>query len=638
MAGATQAAIAAAQINQNAMTDVSRMVSSSLDRAAKERAMQVDIMQNMVGAAQDFKKQEMDNFFKAKELDIRGRQLELEGKYKNIGYGLDEIKTRIAQQNADTEQKRVNAAIEQQNKGEANKDYLNVLGKEVVDKENKLKQDKAVYESEIESLTSKFYGRKESVKGPAMRGMSKLEQFKDKRDPNGIFNRLEKAKSAYPKALEEKQSEIERIRSEQKHIADGGTPGIYYPKINIPTPRPSNNTSGSNYSDQSGSVGTENETTIPFDSSNPLLPSISPPPNPYRPDLEGLSDDDKAAVIQIDEELKAATMPPEEDRREEVIEPQIFQAPMSEQEEQKIKDDYDKDIFSQILSPGTPLEDVPAFINELSPKGKQEASKKLNLTKSSFLLNMGNVRGFDPHEKYDTEKNPAYKAFSERMFRLGASFEDLVILEDESNEKLMEFRIAATKALAGTENESDDAIRLSTQKMYRAWVFSRDEEVNKNITNNLENEVRTGSGLGIPKPVIKSKSGNLDDFENVKLSFKEDPSIRIKKDEEAKLASYEKEFEQFYNDKKQFNKAQFFNVAKGSRLSSIITGRDGSSMPISDDPYVSEAPERELYDKIKNMSQVEAKRYWMEYKNFKPKMVEILPTLRKMFNSENQYQ
>jgi hypothetical protein len=591
MGDATQAAIAAGQINMRAMDDLSSMVKFTLTNAANERKYQSDLMRDMVQSAQNFRAQEMDEFFKRKQLVLDEKKLNLDAQYKNIGYGLDVSRINIAQQEANTNEKRVNAIIEKQERAKVNKQLFDTLAKEVVDKENKYKQDKTNLDLEIESLESNIYGRKASASGPEIKGMDAFDLFKDKKDPAGRFNKLESLKKSYPKMLDEKQLEIERIRNEMRHISEGGDPGIFYqPRTSASLPNSGSQTFTSNNTSVGGGPG--------------LLPMPG-----WELSGDKHTQDEKAAQVLRNEEIG---------RLEGQLPQDIYQAPLSEDTEQKEKDEYDRELLSQAFNPSVPVEVAKKFINELSPKAKADVDKVRSQTESTLLLNVGTVRGFDPTQPYDTEKNPAYAALSERIFRSGGTVDDIVRLQYESDAKLSEFYLAATEKVKGNESlDSDVGRKLETQKMYSEWVLSRNQEKVKAAENQVEAAIKLGP-LSKDSIVISSKDKNLGSFDDLKKSFAEDPSLILKKKEEERLLKLENEFKGFYEKDGTFNKKSFFNSAKGTKLGGMITGYSGMNTPISDDPYVSETPERELYNKISKMTDKEAKKYWMEYKNYKP--------------------
>ena len=591
MGDAVDAAIAAGQINMQAMESLNNTIKWSFENLAKERKYKSDLMHDMVQSAQTFRQQEMDEFFKTKDLDLRGKQLQLDSTYKNSALDIDKAKLTIDQQNADTNEKRVNAVIENQERAKVNKPLFDTLAKEVVDKENKYKQDKTNLDLEIESLESNIYGRRASASGPEIKGMGDFDLFMDKKDPAGKFNKLESLKKSYPKMLDEKQLEIERIRNEMIHISNGGDPGIFY------KPRNSASLPGSD-----SQTFTGNNTSVGGG------PGLLPMPG-WELSGDKHTQDEKAAQVLRNEEIG---------RLEGQLPQDIYQAPLSEDTEQKEKDEFDRELLSQAFNPKVSVEEAKKFISELSPKARADVDKVRSQTESTLLLNVGTVRGFDPTQPYDTEKNPAYAALSERIFRSGGTVDDIVRLQYESDAKLSEFYLAATEKVKGNESlDSDVGRKMETQKMYSEWVLSRNQEKVKAAENQVEAAIKLGP-LSKDSIVISSKDKNLGSFDDIKKSFAEDPSLILKKKEEERLLKLENEFKGFYESDGTFNKKSFFNSARGTKLGGIITGYSSLNTPISDDPYVSETPERELYNKISKMTDKEAKKYWMEYKNYKP--------------------
>jgi hypothetical protein len=563
-------------------------------------------MHDMVQSAQTFRQQEMEEFFKTKELDLRGKQLQLDSTYKNSALDIDKAKLTIDQQNADTNQKRIDALVENQEKAKINKPLFDTLAKEAVDKENRYKQDKTNLDLEIESLESNIYGRRASASGPEIKGMGDFDLFMDKKDPAGKFNKLESLKKSYPKMLDEKQLEIERIRNEMIHISNGGDPGIFYkPRNSESLPSSSSETFTGNNTSVGGGPG--------------LLPMPV-----WELSGDKHTQDEKAAQVLRNEEIG---------RLEGQLPQDIYQAPLSEDTEQKEKDEFDRELLSQAFNPKVSVEEAKKFINAMSPKARADVDKVRSQTESTLLLNVGTVRGFDPTQPYDTEKNPAYAALSERIFRSGGTVDDIVRLQYESDAKLSEFYLAATEKVKGNESlDSDVGRKMETQKMYSEWVLSRNQEKVKAAENQVEAAIKLGP-LSKDSIVISSKDKNLGSFDDIKKSFAEDPSLILKKKEEERLLKLENEFKGFYESDGTFNKKSFFNSAKGTKLGGMITGYSAMNTPISDDPYVSETPERELYNKISKMTDKEAKKYWMEYKNYKPSIG--LPSFKGAFGNFN---
>lgn len=540
MGDVVDAAIAAGKINMNAMDDLSSMIKFTLTNASNERKYRSDLMRDMVQSAQNFRKQEMDEFFKTKELDLRGKQLQLDSTYKNSALDIDKAKLTIDQQNADTNQKRIDALVENQEKAKINKPLFDTLAKEAVDKENRYKQDKTNLDLEIESLESNIYGRKASTSGPEIKGMDAFELFKDKKDPAGKFNKLESLKKSYPKMLDEKQLEIERIRNEMIHISNGGDPGIFYkPRNSESLPSSGSQTFTGNNTSVGGGPG--------------LLPMPG-----WELSGDKHTQDEKAAQVLRNEEIG---------RLEGQLPQDIYQAPLSEDTEQKEKDEYDRELLSQAFNPSVPVEIAKKFINELSPKARADVDKVRSQTESTLLLNVGTVRGFDPTQPYDTEKNPAYAALSERIFRSGGTVDDIVRLQYESDAKLSEFYLAATEKVKGNESlDSEVGRKMETQKMYSEWVLSRNQEKVKAAENQVEAAIKLGvPGLNTSshiKGLPKSEKDQLQELDSIFADLDTSTESRKNLDKAKNTASQVVDFtNKFISAEQGFNRVAFFNNA-----------------------------------------------------------------------------
>jgi len=606
MGDAVDAAIAAGQINMRAMESLNDTIKWSFENLAKERKYKSDLMHDMVQSAQNFRQQEMDTFFKSKELDLRGKQLDLANQYKGIEYGIDSTRLNIAQQEANTNEKRVNAIIENQEKAKINKPLFDTLAKEAVDKENRYKQDKTNLDLEIESLESNIYGRKASTSGPEIKGMDAFELFKDKKDPAGKFNKLESLKKSYPKMLDEKQLEIERIRNEMIHISNGGDPGIFYkPRTSASLPNSGSQTFTSNNTSVGGGPG--------------LLPMPG-----WELSGDKHTQDEKAAQVLRNEEIG---------RLEGQLPQDIYQAPLSEDTEQKEKDEYDRELLSQAFNPSVPVEVAKKFINELSPKAKADVDKVRSQTESTLLLNVGTVRGFDPTQPYDTEKNPAYAALSERIFRSGGTVDDIVRLQYESDAKLSEFYLAATEKakIAGNESlDSDVGRKLETQKMYSEWVLSRNQEKVKAAENQVEAAIRIGSNISTTTlPGVRSLKSQKDNQDKQLASLLESYSISPDKKNERDGINAEidlsKEFQgQYILNEGGFDRSSFAEAGlKNHALLMEVVGKDYAYLSPSETGNSSQEVEdvtrqnnKTFITKVMKLQAVDAFNAWKKAKKF----------------------
>ena len=558
MGDVVDAAIAAGKINMDAMDDLSSMIKFTLTNASNERKYRSDLMHDMVQSAQNFRQQEIDTFFKGKQLELNGKQLQLDSTYKDEALRIKGLELDIKQQNADTNQKRIDALVEKQEKAKVNKPLFDTLAKEVVDKENKYKQDKTNLDLEIESLESNIYGRKASASGPEIKGMDAFDLFKDKKDPAGRFNKLESLKKSYPKMLDEKQLEIERIRNEMRHISEGGDPGIFYqPRNSASLPSSGSQTFTGNNTSVGGGPG--------------LLPMPG-----WELSGDKHTDDEKAAQVLRNEEIG---------RLEGQLPQDIYQAPLSEDTEQKEKDEYDRELLSQAFNPSVPVEIAKKFINELSPKARANVDKVRAQTETTLLLNIGNIRGFDPTIEYDFEKNKAYAALSEDIFRSGGTMDDIVTLQFDSNAKLREFFISASgkvKEVDGVDRKV--GIQLETQKMYSEWVLSRNQEKVKAAENQVEAAIKLGvPGLNTSshiKGLPKSEKDQLQELDSIFADLDTSPESRKNLDKAKNTASQVVDFtNKFISAEQGFNRVAFYNSAlDDQKLKGVLAPPDMSEV------------------------------------------------------------
>jgi hypothetical protein len=198
-------------------------------------------------------------------------------------------------------------------------------------------------------------------------------------------------------------------------------------------------------------------------------------------------------------------------------------------------------------------------------------------------------------------------------------------LLSEGVTKLINLRTEANSKAATNSEDTTFNVDSFVANGYNKWVSDRLIKQEAVAKADVSDGIKTGAAGEItPSGVIlDSKNPKMNEFDQLKSQFAVDSTLNIEKKEKDKQLKFESEFKGFYTDKGEFNKKSFFNAARGTKLGSIITGFDASNTPISDDPYVSETPERELYNKISEMTDKEAKEYWMKYKNYIPKKISL---------------
>jgi hypothetical protein len=599
MASALQGAMASAQLTTDAMAGVASMVTSTLNRATQERQLQSNIMEGMVRSAQNAKQMEIDEFFKGKDLELRSRQLEISNQYKGIDIGLENAKLLVDQRRVSVAEDQVRLAEEKIVEADKYKPWIKNLGQERALLGKSLEEDTRKLKDDEGRLLAEINGREASGANPAILGMGPVERIKDELNPNGKHAQLKLLQTEKARALEEKQRKLKDIDEELRHVTSGGEPGLYVP---IPKPKTTSsiNTSGENPDYQ---YETDPRDGYRYPSLLPKLP-------------DSASDTAKAGLRMLDEEI--AMLEGQTPSYEEM-------QPISKEEEQKeFTKKYDSKLLGAIYDKNTRIQDIPALIAELSPESKVKLEEDKIIRQSDFLYDYAESKSYLFNKKYESDSK-ASEQFSDDYIRSGGSPEEIILMERDARNKLSELFGEAIKPIATDEYRDENQRDLYIAQKYNEWVDSRITKQKEVIKADVGDGIKTGAvGQITPSGVIlDSKNPKMNEFDQLKGQFAVDPTLNIEKKEKDKQLKFESEFKGFYTDKGEFNKKSFFNAARGTKLGSIITGFDASNTPISDDPYVSETPERELYNKISEMTDKEAKEYWMKYKNYIPKKISL---------------
>lgn len=527
---ALQGAIAATELNQRAMTGFASMVTSTLDRATREREIQSNILEGMVQSAQNARQMEIDTYFKGQQLKLREKELSIDSQLKNIQLGMDNSRLSIAERELELQEDKFR--LEEQKVAEADKykPYIRslsekraLLGRDLESEEKNIKQQEA-------ALTAEIYGREKSGVNAAIKGMTTFQRLQDEKNPNGKIAQLKKLQGERVKALDSKRLEFDNISSEIQNVTIGNDPGRFIP---LPATLPNKNTS---LSERDGN-GVIDPTLFP------RLPSYA-------------KDEDKAAVRMLNEEI---------DSLEGQLPQDNYQNDLSPEQQQKIVDETDKEYIGYIFNPEVPVDEVREFQDALSPKGRINLEKMRGSYESGFLLDYGASKSYD----YSKQYNPDSKAsaqMSEMYSRSGGNPIELNLLKAEAETKLITLRSEANAKAAVNPDDTTFSVDTFVANGYNKWVSDRlikKEEVAKaDIGDGIKRGLTGFDPNKYIKGVPKSESEQIKEldaiFSELDMSVESRKNIDSVKNTADKVVDFTNKFISAENG---FNRVAFYNSA-----------------------------------------------------------------------------
>ena len=152
----------------------------------------------------------------------------------------------------------------------------------------------------------------------------------------------------------------------------------------------------------------------------------------------------------------------------------IYQDPISPQQEASQVAQKDKEYISYIFDPDTPLDEVQEFQEALSSSGKVELNKIKNTYATGILTNYGSSMKYDPFSKDVAPGGDvnaeAVKNVVERYVRSGGSKLDVINLQAEAEQKLLEFNAQVRGELATKDGFNESEVPSLVAKKYNEWI------------------------------------------------------------------------------------------------------------------------------------------------------------------------
>lgn len=621
MGSALQGAMASAQLTTDAMAGVARMVTSTLDRATKERQLQSNILEGMVRSAQNAKQMEIDSFFKGQELKLREKELSIDSQFKNIQLGMDNSRLTLAERQLELQEDKFRLEEEKIVEADKYKPYLKVLSEEAAMKDRELKAEERFLNEKEQSLITEIHGREKSGTNPEIRGMTTKQKLDDQDNPNGKIAELKKIQTERRKALEAKRIELDDINRERENVSQGNSPGVFRPLPKIKSTS-SNNTSGdmemgirrtsfNTFDEPSNSYGGIDG--VGLDPS--LFPRESYPKLP-----KSASQKDKNAVAQIDAEMVMLEgQLPQDD----------YQNDLSPEDESKIIAKKDQRYISSIFDPSVPLDEVPELIDALSPKGKADLEMKKGVYESGFLADYGASKSFDFSKPYNPDSK-ASEQMSEMYARSGGNPIELNLLKAEAETKLITLRSEANAKAAVNPDDTTFSVDTFVANGYNKWVSDRlvkQEEVAK---DNASNGLKTGSIIAPDGSLpgersiasTETKDESLDDLLG-KYTVSAD-NRKIKEAEDKDIEIYDQFSKGFIKTSGGFDRRTFAETAlQQPALLYAVLGNERINLESSEVGYsdkevedVTNANYRKLIEKVNKLQAPDAFRMWKEASKF----------------------
>lgn len=551
---ALQAAIASGEITERALMGLQGMVEATNRNAVDNIRIRSDIINSMVGSAQNLAQTKIDADYKAEMLKLNARELEIRALDNQSDAGIRTLAANIDLTRAQTELERVKALQNKEDKIEKMKPYLSALDKSIMENNNYIKTEEARIDSEIEHLETRLYGRKGGAGIPEIPGMSRRQIDLDLRNPNGISAQIKSLRDKKNKDIQAKRLEIERLQMERASVADGAEPSLvqFNRNTNSQDQQLPRSTPGSLQE------SLEMNNIQPVNEQNPLLPNIEVP-SEENPKIKVLqSEIDKAAERLRQEQEQQGQIPSVELRNDISI---------------KESDNF---AMSRIYDKQTPTGEAVEYHQDLSPEGRKMLSQRKQRYENAFLASFASSKVYDPNK--DVSQTPevtkAMANMLDNFIRSGGSEEEWISLETEANDKLLEFQFEALQSVSETDVLDESARNRMVAIKYNKWLSERNRVQQAEKAKTEDNGIKTGSSIlnKIESDLYKFtvSERNLPEEEQwKKLSEREELNIdKFTKGKEDEILTKDiEEFNSLFFNKNEFSPIAFYDeVNKNSSL------------------------------------------------------------------------
>ena len=600
---ALEAAIASSAITQRSMLDISSNINSIFERASNERKFHADLVQGMVVNSQNYRKQVMDEQFRAEDLKIREKALQTDSIEKASTLGISRMNAEAHQLSAQADMMKVTALLEQDNTAKKNKPYLDSLYKQIGSITATSSRDSKSLDAEESSYQRILNGVEGSATNPAIKGMSDMQKHLDKKDPNGYHAKL----NAVKQKRIDLQNNIERINllnTEASHVARGGEPGTY---LQLPTPN----------------AQSLNEGEMPL---NPmLLPNSDGSYKDSSKNVENFSDNPDLNKVQYGQIPKTTEQGLIPDLYNTNINP-IFRSAENKPEVDPEVEENDMIGKSRIYDKSIPVEDAKEWYQSLSQSAKEELKDNANSYAIASLENYAIGKQYDFNKPYESGKDEkdASNHLSEMYERSGGNPDSLRYLKVMAEKQLMSLTSSVWKEKGEDgellyPEESDKKFAIANK--YSEWVQGVFAKKKEDEASNKESSLKSGIPIPniseyLPKDITTKEDQDkiLDDIEkNIEVSGDRKKKSEYNKKVFDAALEFDKEFGGV-PEEVGFNKVKFFNtIINNPVLSEQLVRPDGMDKD-GMDGFKINSYNKEILNKIRSMNKSEALDLYTQFK------------------------
>lgn len=467
---AVEAAAQASRINQSAMLGLSQAIESTFEKASQAQRLEASVYENIAQSAMNFRQQEIDTFFKQKQLELNAKQLEL----ANLEKGAE---LQMKGQYYSLMGEKLRADLQKAQSAERNKPINSVLQEISRQVDNEAKQ----IQFQIET-------KRKIIEKPTPEQILRQEDIQASRDIDALNAKLNE--------LSQKRT---NVQYEMTNIASGEEYSGKFFKIPgfDPSVKPTNKNTTSvnipNFNTTPSPLLPQGEGRINTD--NPFLPSIDgkfPQPDPKAMEEAmgirraiGIEDEEGDEYLegQIPNEIFPSDPPVEKYTKEQILR-----------------------LALDTRFTGDEISQNPRFREALS--NADEATKKFfserkTMLAKNYLGFLGSGKGYDPLAKIqDPDKFQDYAL--DQYKRFGGSMEEMQGLAIEADNALSTIREEVYNKLSEENKLTEDSWRNLTAIEYNKWLKTRLTPTEKPQTEGERGVAADGSVMSAGgKTVIK---------------------------------------------------------------------------------------------------------------------------------------
>lgn len=600
---AVEAAAQASRINQSAMLGLSQAIESTFEKASQAQRLEASVYQNIAQSAMNFKQQEIDTFFKQKQLELNAKQLEL----ANLEKGTE---LQLKGQYYSMMGERLRVDLQKAQNAERNKPINSVLQEISRQVDNEAKQ----IQFQIET-------KRKIIEKPTPEQILRQEDIKASRDIDALNAKLNE--------LSQKRT---NVQYEMTNIASGEEYSGKFFKI--PGFDPSVKPANKNTTTTSVNIPNFNITPSPLlpqgegriNTDNPFLPSIDgkfPQPDPKAMEEAmgmrraiGIEDEEGNEYLegQIPNENFPSDPPVEKYTKEQILR-----------------------LALDTRFTGDEISQNPRFREALSNADeatKKTFSERKTMLAKNYLGFLGSGKGYDPLAKIqDPDKFQDYAL--DQYKRFGGSMEEIQGLVIEAENTLSAIREEVYTKLLAESNASEGNVRIQTAIEYNKWLKTRLTPTEKPQAEGERGVAADGSirrEVPINLDVVKSKRIGPESNIIIEPGFNPIGDTSSKQIAETAIKVVRENFIERATEggrNRYFLTTDFADyVSKNQKLANILLPRDtyvksvsggtGGATPVFD----SEKYYKDLTEKVKSLKYGEVAAAMEEYFRQNPSAIE----------------